>query len=99
MVYGNRYVTLKSEVLERLRRGQDVLLNVDVQGATSIRQEAGKDAELNSALVSVFLSPPSLKVLEQRLQKRATDSEDIVRKRLGVARQEIAHWKDFDYLL
>src|SRR2546427_3225760 len=98
-VYGNSYGTLKGEVLGKLRQGKDVLLNVDVQGAATIRQRAEEDPELKRALVSVFLTPPSLEVLEERLRKRGTDSAAVIQKRLGVARQEIAQWKNFDYLL
>jgi guanylate kinase len=90
---------LKSEVLGKLRQGKDVLLNVDVQGAATIRQRAQEDQELGRALVSVFLTPPSITILEQRLRKRATDSPAVIQKRLSVARQEIAQWKNFDYLL
>jgi len=98
-VYGNSYGTLKSEVLGRMRQGQDVLLTVDVQGAATIRERAQDDQELRRGLVSVFLTPPSINVLEQRLRKRGTDSPAVIQKRLGVARQEIAQWKHFDYLL
>ena len=98
-VYGNSYGTLKSEVLGKLRQGKDVLLNVDVQGAATIRQKAQEDPELKAALVSVFLTPPSMDVLEARLRKRGTDAPAVIQKRLGVARQEIAQWKHFDYLL
>jgi guanylate kinase len=98
-VYGHSYGTLKSEVLGKLRLGKDVLLNVDVQGAAAIRKCAEEDPELKRALVTVFLTPPSLSVLEQRLRKRGTDSTPVIQKRLGVARQEIAQWKNFEYLL
>lgn len=98
-VYGNSYGTLKSEVLGRMRQGQDVLLTVDVQGAATIRERAQDDQELRRGLVSVFLTPPSLSVLEQRLRRRGTDSAAVIQKRLGVARQEIAQWRHFDYLL
>ena len=98
-VYGNSYGTLKGEVLGKLRQGKDVLLNVDVQGAATIRQRAEEDPELKRALVSVFLTPPTLGVLEERLRKRGTDSPAAIQKRLSVARQEIAQWKNFDYLL
>ena len=57
-VYGNSYGLLKSEVLGKLREGKDVLLNVDVQGAATIRERALEDQELNRALVTVFLTPP-----------------------------------------
>lgn len=98
-VYGHSYGTLKSEVLGKLRVGKDVLLNVDVQGAAAIRLRAQEDAELQRALVSVFLTPPSLVVLEERLRRRGTDAPTVIQKRLSVARQEIAQWKNFDYLL
>src|ERR1043165_9025688 len=98
-VYGNSYGTLKAEVLDKLRQGCDVLLNVDVQGAAAIRERAEEDAELKRSLVSIFLTPPSLMILEERLKKRGTDSPAEIKKRLSVARQEIAQWKNFDYLL
>jgi len=98
-VYGNSYGTLKSEVLSKLRQGKDVLLSVDVQGAASIRQRAEEDNELKRSLVSVFLTPPSLSVLEERLRKRGTDSPAEIKKRIGVARQEVVQWRNFDYLL
>ncbi len=98
-VYGNSYGILKAEVLGKLRQGKDVLLSVDVQGAATIRERAQEDAELKRALVTVFLTPPTLAVLEERLRKRGTDSPAVIQKRLSVARQEIAQWKNFDYLL
>ncbi len=98
-VYGNSYGTLKAEVLDKLRHGKNVLLNIDVQGAAAVRASAEKDPELKRALVTVFLTPPSLAVLEARLKKRGTDSPAVIQKRLSVARQEIAQWKNFDYLI
>jgi guanylate kinase len=98
-VYGNSYGILKAEVLGKLRQGKDVLLNVDVQGAATIRQKADEDPELKRALITVFLTPPSMDILEGRLRKRATDAPAVIQKRLGVARQEVAQWKNFDYLL
>ena len=98
-VYGNSYGILKSELLGKLREGKDVLLNVDVQGAATIREQAESEPELKRALVTVFLTPPSVAVLEQRLKKRGADAEAVIQKRLAVARQEIAQWKNFDYLL
>jgi guanylate kinase len=98
-VYGNSYGILKAEVLGKLRQDKDVLLNVDVQGAATIREKAQEEQELRRALVSVFLTPPSMTIVEGRLRKRGTDSEAVIQKRLSVARQEIAQWKNFDYLL
>jgi guanylate kinase len=98
-VYGNSYGTLRSEVLSKLRAGKDVLLNIDVQGAASICLRAGEDEELSRALVTVFLTPASISVLEARLAKRGTESETVVQKRLAVARQELNQWKKFQYLI
>jgi guanylate kinase len=98
-VYGNSYGLLKSDLLTNLREGRDVLLNVDVQGAATIRERAMEDPELKKALVTVFLTPPSVTVLEQRLKKRAQDAPAVIQKRLAVAKQEVAQWKNFDYLL
>ena len=98
-VFGRSYGVLKSELLDKLRSGRDVLLNVDVQGAATIRGRVQAEPELKRALVSVFLTPPSIAVLETRLKNRAADSAAEIEKRLAVARQEIAQWKDFDYLV
>ncbi len=98
-VYGNSYGTLKSEVLSKLRRGNDVLLSVDVQGAATIKQKVVEDVELNSALLSIFLAPQSISILEQRLQKRNQDSSTTIRERLAVARQEISQSVNFDYII
>ena len=98
-VFGNNYGTLKSAVVDKLRVNKDVILTIDVQGAEAIRACAGRDPELKRSLVTVFLAPTSLKILEQRLQKRGADSSEAVQKRLSMARQEIAHWKSFDYLV
>jgi len=98
-VYGNSYGTLKSEVLGKLRQGKDVLLNVDVQGAAAIRTQAAEEPELKKSLVSVFLTPLSATILEERLKRRGSDSTATIQKRLSVARQEVAQWKHFDYLL
>ncbi len=98
-VYGNRYGTLRNEVTARLRSGRDVLLTVDVQGAASIREHAAADAELGAALVTVFLTPPSVEVLAERLARRGHDAPDVVARRLAAVRDEVAEWHRFDYLV
>jgi len=98
-VYGNSYGILKRELLDKLRAGRDVLLNVDVQGAATIRARAETEPELQQALVTIFLTPVSMEVLAQRLKKRGADAEAVIQKRLAVSRQEIAQWKNFDYLV
>ena len=98
-VYQYRYGTRKAEVINHLRAGRDVLLSMDVQGVATLRQRAREEAELGRALVTVFLTPPSLEVLAERLRKRGTDTEEVRQRRLGVAREEIARWPSFDYLV
>lgn len=98
-VYGNRYGTLKSSVLEKLRAGNDVILSVDVQGVAAIQNAAAADAELAASLVSVFLTPKSLAELAHRLRGRAADPDAVIERRLATARQEAAQWDRFDYLV
>ena len=98
-VHANRYGTLKSEVLERSRRGEDVILDIDVQGAMQIREAAKKDAELAAVLQFVFIAPPSCEILEKRLRGRQTDSEEQIAIRLGAAKKEISYWKNYDYVV
>jgi guanylate kinase len=98
-VYGNSYGLLKSELLSKLRAGKDVLLNVDVQGAATIRAAAQNEPELKDALVTVFLTTPSLEVLEARLRNRNSDDPAVIKKRLASAKQEVAQWKNFEYLV
>ena len=69
------------------------------QGVAAIRSQAAEDTELKRALITVFLTPASIAILEQRLRKRGTDPEEDVQKRLSVAREEIAKWKQCDYLI
>ena len=98
-VFGRSYGILRAELLDKLQLGRDVLLNVDVKGAATIQGRAQTEPELKRALVTVFLTPPSLKILEERLKNRAADPPDVIEKRLGFDRDEIAQWKHFDYLL
>lgn len=98
-VYGNSYGTLRSEVINRFEMGKDVILTVDVQGAETIRKMTQADPTLKDALVTVFLTPPSLEELERRLKNRDTDHPEAVRRRLGTASHEIQSWRKFDYLL
>jgi guanylate kinase len=97
-VFGNSYGLLKSELLDKLRSGRDVLLNVDVQGAATIRAQMETEPELRQALVTIFLTT-TIEVLAERLKKRGADAEAVMQKRLAVARHEITQWKNFDYLM
>lgn len=98
-VHGNHYGTLKAEVLDHLKSGKDVLLSIDVQGAATIRSRAEKNPDLKRALVTVFITPSSLKVLEERLLKRGTDSPEAIAQRLDGAQREVREWPKYDYLI
>jgi guanylate kinase len=76
-----------------------VLLSIDVQGAGTIRQHAESDPRLRRALISIFLTPPSIRTLEERLVRRGKDSPETIQRRLSAARAEIAHWSEYDYLI
>ena len=99
VVHGNHYGVLKSELRAKLADGSDVLLNIDVQGAATIREAAGNDLILKEALLTVFLCPESLGELEQRLRGRGTDSNEIIVKRLAIAKDEMDHAEKFDHIL
>ena len=88
-VFARRYGTLKSEVLDRVARGVDVLLDIDVQGAMQIRQATERDPVLKAVCEFVFIGPPSVEVLETRLRGRATDSEEAIRERMAKAGWEL----------
>ena len=98
-VFANRYGTLKSEVLDLVRSGADVLLDIDVQGAAQIRAAAKRDPELARAAVFVLISPPSLEILEARLRNRATDSEEQLQLRIAAAERELAQFRLYDYVV
>ncbi len=90
---------MKSEVVERLKAGEDVLLDIDVQGAMQIRRNARKDRLLSRCMETVFVGPPSFAELEKRLRSRATESEKLIRERLDDARNELEFWDKYDYLI
>jgi guanylate kinase len=89
-VFGNRYGTARAEVARLTDAGHDVLLEIDWQGARQVRA-ARPDC------VSVYILPPSLAELDRRLRGRSTDSEATIQRRLGEARDDMAHWHEFDF--
>lgn len=91
-VHGNLYGTRASTLEAALSRGQDVLLDIDTQGAAQLRRRYPE-------AVLVFIVAPSLRELEQRLRERASDAEAEIARRLARARQEIALWRTYDYLV
>lgn len=96
-VHGNFYGTRKDAIKEHLSAGTDVLVDVDVQGARSIRKCA--DTQITNALVDVFLAPPSMEILTQRLHKRGTETPEQLSLRLNNAVLEMACWREYQYLI
>lgn len=92
-VFGNCYGTPKAEIRDRLKRGDDFLFDIDWQGTQQLYQRAQGD------VVRVFLLPPSIDALEQRLRSRGTDSEEVICGRMERARAEISHWDAYDYVV
>jgi len=91
-VFGNRYGTSRAQVEALRNAGHDVLLEIDWQGARQIRANA-PDCK------TVFILPPSVPELERRLRSRATDSEDVIRRRLGQALDDMSHWAEFGFVV
>ncbi len=96
-VHEHYYGTLKSTVLGHLQDGVDVLMDLDVQGAEKIRR--CRDRLIQNALVDLFIMPPSLKELHRRLSGRATEDEGALNLRLDNAREEIKHWREYQYVM
>ena len=92
-VFGNSYGTPREPVEEAMAAGHDVLFDVDWQGTQQLSAKAGDD------LVSIFILPPSYAELEDRLRRRAQDSDDVVRRRMAMARGEMSHWEEYDYII
>lgn len=93
-VFENFYATPRVKVEDSLKNGSEVLFDIDWQGARQIREKFKKED-----VVSIFILPPSLLELERRLRNRAQDSEEIVKKRMKKAIDEINHFNEYDYIL
>jgi guanylate kinase len=92
-VFGNRYGTPRGPVEKALSGGRDVLFDIDWQGTQQLREKGRAD------LVSVFVLPPSIPDLEQRLKSRAQDAPDVIRSRMAKASDEMSHWAEYDYVI
>lgn len=100
VVHGNQYGTLRKTVQESLCAGKDVLMDIDVQGAASIRAAAqGDDGLLKSGYVDVFIAPPSLTALRARLTARNEDAPEVIDQRVKNAVVEMARWREYQYLV
>lgn len=91
-VYGHLYGTARKQLQAAQEAGQDILLDIDVQGHQQVRQKLPE-------AVSVFILPPSYEELSRRLRARHSDAPEEIERRLHTARREIAHWAEYDYLV
>ncbi|MBR1605068.1 MAG: guanylate kinase [Alphaproteobacteria bacterium] len=91
--YGSRYGTLRSEVDSFINVGQDVLFDMDWEGARQMRQKAPDD------VVTIYLLPPSIKELHERLVNRGTDSKEVIDKRMKLVLDKLSHCEEFDYIV
>lgn len=92
-VFGNHYGTSKSSVASNLAAGQDVILEIDWQGAQQIQASYGAE------LLSIFILPPSQEALRQRLRGRGQDDDEVIAARMATAISEMSHYRDYEYLV
>jgi len=93
LVHGNYYGTSLKPVKKALQEGKLVIFDIDVQGNNAIKSRLG------DITTSVFISPPTLSELKRRLEKRSTDSEEVIERRVNMARKEIQRVSEYEYLL
>jgi guanylate kinase len=92
-VFGNFYGTPREAVENQLKEGRDVLFDIDWQGTQQLHEKVGND------LVRLFILPPSVNVLEERLKRRGQDEDHIVQARMKEAANQISHWAEYDYVI
>ena len=92
-VFGNRYGTPRAPVEAALAAGRDIVSDIDWQGTQQLAQSVRGD------LVAVFVLPPSMVALEERLRRRAQDTDDVVRQRMAKSADEMSHWPEYDYVI
>lgn len=92
-VFGNSYGTPRAPVAAALAAGSDIISDVDWQGTQQLKEAVRAD------LVAVFILPPTLAVLEERLKTRAQDSAEVVRERMAKSAEEMSHWPEYDYVI
>ena len=91
-IYGNLYGTSRQWIDEAINSGKDILLEIDGQGARQV-------SKIFSDAVSIFVLPPSLEILENRLKDRNQDSKEVIAKRMAAAKEEISHVSEYDYVI
>lgn len=91
-VHGNHYGTAKQVILDAIKRGDDLILEIDWQGAQQVRR-------LYPQCIGIFILPPSIEELERRMRSRGQDAEAVIQRRLQNAREELAHAEEFKYVI
>ncbi|MCG6932759.1 MAG: guanylate kinase [Gallionella sp.] len=91
-VYGNLYGTSQNWIRQEIDRGRDLLLEIDWQGAEQVRR-------LFPDCISIFILPPSLAALEQRLRGRGKDSDEVIARRMAAVREDVSHIAEFNYVI
>jgi guanylate kinase len=91
-VFGKHYGTSREQIESALARAQDLILEIDWQGARQVREKLPET-------IDIFILPPSRRVLEQRLRNRRTDSPEVIERRLRDSVEEISHWAEFRYVV
>lgn len=92
-VHGNFYATPREPAEAAMSEGRDMLFDIDWQGAEQLRDKMRGD------IVSIFILPPTMRELKERLRRRAEDQDSVIAARLNNARAEIEHWRDYDYIV
>jgi guanylate kinase len=92
-VHGNCYGTPREAVEQAMADGRDMLFDIDWQGAQQLQEKMRAD------VVSIFILPPTMKELQSRLHRRAEDTEEVIATRLQNSREEIGHWREYDYVV
>jgi guanylate kinase len=92
LVFDNYYGTPRRQVEESLAAGQDLILEIDWQGAAQVRRSLPE-------CISIFILPPSRNELERRLRGRGTDAEEVIQRRLRDAASDMTHWREFDHVV
>lgn len=92
-VYGNHYGSPRGPIVEALERGESVLFDIDFQGAMKVHAQMPEDSVL------IYVLPPSLAEMSRRLHARSQDSEEVIARRLARAKDEVAAWEQFDYVI
>lgn len=93
IVFGNCYGTPRAPVMQALESGQDIISDVDWQGTQQLKQNVGAD------VVTLFVLPPTIEALKERLQSRAQDTPEVVRARMAKSSDEMSHWAEYDYVI